>query len=131
MLRGMLGASRFPGAPFLRVNCRELPLMADILSQFLPCQLPWPPPAINLYITCCSDCTSRMLHMSKLVKLFSLRMRSRSSSFASSSLDLRVATFSDLIMQICLIMALSLCGRFILVNGQSSWSMAKFYWHEA
>ena len=42
------------GAPFLRVNCRELQLTAVILCQFLPCKLgpPCPPPAINMYITC-------------------------------------------------------------------------------
>ena len=63
--------------------------------------------------------------------LLSLKMRSRSSSwsFASSSLDLTLATSSGLILQICLIMALSLrfkrC-RFVLVSGQVSlaWSMA-------
>ena len=63
--------------------------------------------------------------------LLSLKMRSRSSSssFASNSLDLTVATSSGLILQICLIMALSLrCKRcrFVLVSGQVSlaWSMA-------
>ena len=63
--------------------------------------------------------------------LLSLKMRSRSSSssFASNSLDLTVATASGLILQICLIMALSLhCKRyrFVLVSGQVSlaWSMA-------
>ena len=59
-----------PGAPFLRVNCRELPLTAVFLCQFLPCLLgpPCPPLAFNLYITCCSDCTTRTLHMLKPVK---------------------------------------------------------------
>ena len=64
--------------------------------------------------------------------LLSLKMRLRSSSssssFASNSLDLTVATSSGLILQICLIMALSLpCKpRFVLVSGQVSlaWSMA-------
>ena len=51
-----------------------------------------------------------------------------SSSFASSALDLTLATSSGLILQICLIMALSLCCkrcRFILVSGQVSlaWSV--------
>ena len=55
--------------------------------------------------------------------LLSLKMRSRfsSSSFASNSLDLTLATSSGLILQICLIMALSLrCKRcrFFLVSGQ-------------
>ena len=57
-----------------------------------------------------------------------MRLRSSSSSFASNSLDLTVATSSGLILQICLIMALSLpCKpRFVLVSGQVSlaWSMA-------
>ena len=53
--------------------------------------------------------------------ILSLKMRSRSSSwsFASSSLDLTLATYSGLILQICLIMALSLrCKRcrFVLVS---------------
>ena len=57
--------------------------------------------------------------------LLSLKMRTRSSSssFASYSLDLTVATSSGLILQICLIMALSLhCKhcRFFLVSGQVS-----------
>ena len=29
---------------------------------------PWPLPAFKLYITCCSDCTTRMLQMSKPLK---------------------------------------------------------------
>ena len=48
-----------------------------------------------------------------------MRLMSSSSSFASSSLDLTLATSSDLILQICLIMALS----------GLSWSVAKFHWH--
>ena len=60
--------------------------------------------------------------------LLSLKMRLRSSrsSFASKSLDLTVATSSGLMLQICLIMALSLRCRFVLVSGQVSlaWSMA-------
>ena len=60
--------------------------------------------------------------------VLSLKMRSRSSSssFASNSLDLTVATSSGLILQICMIMALSLPCRFVLqVSGQVSlaWSM--------
>ena len=49
-----------------------------------------------------------------------------SSSFASSSLDLKEATSSGLILQICLIIALSLRCKFIFVSGQVSmaWSMA-------
>ena len=64
--------------------------------------------------------------------LLPLKMRSRSSSssFASNLLDLTLATSSGLILQICLIMALSLCCkrcRFLLVSGQVSlaWSSAR------
>ena len=54
--------------------------------------------------------------------LLSLKMRSRSSSssLASNLLDLTVATSSGLILQICLIMALSLRCKFVLVSGQVS-----------
>ena len=72
----------------------------------------------------CSTCPNQR-------SLLSLKMRSRSSSssFASKSLDLTVATSSGLILQICLIMALSLrCQlcRFVLVSDQVllAWSMA-------
>ena len=89
-------------------------------------------PAINLYITCCSNCTTRTLHIPKPAKpSLSLKMRSRSSSpgLASSPPDPTAATPSGLILQICLIMALSLCCkrcRFVLASGQASlaWSMA-------
>ena len=64
--------------------------------------------------------------------LLSLEMRSRSSnsSFASNSLDFTVAKSSGLILQICLIMALSLhckCCRLFLVSGQVSlaWRSAR------
>ena len=59
--------------------------------------------------------------------LISLKTRLRSSSFASKSLDLTVATSSGLILQICLIMALSLrckCCRFVLVQVSLALSMA-------
>ena len=61
--------------------------------------------------------------------LLSLKMRSRSSSssFASNLLHLTVATSSGLILQICLIMALSLrCKRcwFVLVSGQVSLALS-------
>ena len=69
----------------------------------------------------CSTCPNQQ-------SLLSLKMwlRSLSSSFASNSLDLTVATSSGLILQICLIIALSLRCRFVLVSGQVSlaWSMA-------
>ena len=60
--------------------------------------------------------------------LLSLKMRSRSSSssFASNLLDLTMATSSGLMMQICLIMALSLCCKLVLVSGQvSAWHSAR------
>ena len=58
-----------------------------------------------------------------------MRLRSSSSSFASSSLHPTVVTSSGLILHICLIMVLSLhCKRcrLVLVSGQVSlaWSMA-------
>ena len=63
--------------------------------------------------------------------LLSFRMRSRSSmpSRTSSSLDLVVTMSCGLILQICLIIALSFCcrqWRFGFVNGQISlaWSIA-------
>ena len=74
------------------------------------------PPATNLFITCCSDCATRALRVPIPANL---KMRSRSSSFASNSFDHAVATSSGLI---CLIMAL--CAG-------SSWSVAKFHWHGA
>ena len=69
----------------------------------------------------CSTC----LNQQSLLSL-KMRLRSSSSSFASSWLDLNVATSSGLILQICLIMALSLPCRFVLVSGQVplAWSMA-------
>ena len=63
-----------------------------------------------------------------------MRLRSSSSSFASSSLNLTVATSSGLIVQICLIMALSLhckvhLGQWPSFTGMEhgaslAWSMA-------
>ena len=81
--------------------------------QFLPCQPP-PPPAINL--------KSHAVHTAPLKRpkcpnqrgLLSHKMRLGSSSFVSSSLELTVATSSGLLLHICLIMALSLCCRFVL-----------------
>ena len=71
-----------------------------------------------------STCPNQRSHLS-----LKMRSRSSSSSFASNLLDLTMATSSGLILQICLIMALSLpCKRcrFVLVSGQVSlaWSMA-------
>ena len=118
---------------FLRVNCRELLLTAVSLRQFLPCKLgpPCPPPAINLYITCCSDCTTRTLHMPKPAKptLSHNEVEVLKLKLCQKLLGLTMATSSSLILQICLIMALSLhCKRcrFVLGSGQVSlaWSMA-------
>ena len=49
-----------------------VPLGAAVLHQFLPRHPgpPWPTPPINLYITCCLDCTTKMLHMSTGGKCF-------------------------------------------------------------
>ena len=117
-----------PGAPFFRVNCGELPLTA----VFHVC-LGLPTPRLP------SICISYAVLIAPLEhstcpnqrSLLSLKMRSRSSSwsFASSLLDLTLATSSGLILQICLIMALSLrCKhcRFVLVSGQVSLA-----WHSA
>ena len=69
--------------------------------------------------TCCFDSTARALHMSKPKKPLS----KCGPSFTSSSLDLMVAKTSGLILQICLIAALSFyCKgrRFGLFNRQVS-----------
>ena len=117
-----------PGAPFLRVNCGELPLTAVPLCQLPPCALgpPCPPLAVYLHIICCSDCTTWTRHMPKPAKPpLSLKTRPKPSSWslASSSPDPTLATSSGLILQIRLIMALPLrCKgcRFVLVSGQVS-----------
>ena len=56
------------------------------------------------------------------------KMRLRSSSFASSSLDLTLASSSGLIQLICLI---SDHGPIIASAAGSPWSVAKFNWHGA
>ena len=58
----------------------------------------------------CSMCPNQR------ILLFKMRSRYSSSSFASSSLDLTVATSSSLILQICLIMALSDHGPVIALQ---------------
>ena len=97
----------------------DLSLRAVVLRHYFPtpswASLARPAPSINLYIKCCSGCTIRMLPMSKLAKP-SLsekknRLRSPSSSFARRSYEFTVATSSGLILQSCLIMALSLCWK--------------------
>ena len=56
-----------------------------------------------------------------------MRSRPSSSIFASNSLDLTLATSSGLILQICLIMALSLRCRFVLVSGQVSLALSSVF----
>ena len=73
---------------------------------------PLPPPAINLYITCCSDCTTRMLHMPKPVKPSLSQngvkvLKLKLCQLLTWPYSGRIAS-SGLILQICLIMALSL-----------------------
>ena len=108
--------------PFFRVDFREILLEAVVLHEFLPCHLGplWPPPFINLCITCSSDCTTRTLHTSKWVKPSLSKnevnvLKLKFFKYLAWSYTV-VATNSGLIMQICLIMALSLRCRFILVN---------------
>ena len=86
--------------------------------------------SINLYVKGCLDCTIGVFHVPYQWSLLSFRMRSRSSmlSCASSSVDLMVAVYCCLTLQICLINALSFrCGHWRLgfVNGQISlaWSI--------
>ena len=65
-----------------------------------------------------------MLLMFLPVKLSLTKMRSRS-NFASCSLNLRVVMSSGLILQICLILALSFLSEGL------AWSMAKLHWRGA
>ena len=76
----------------------------------------------SVYITCCSDCTTRTLHMPKPAKpsLFQKEVEVP----ASSSLDLTVATSSGLILQICLIMTLSMPCKCCRCQVSLAWSMA-------
>ena len=109
-----------PGAPFWRVNCRKPPLTAVFLHQFLPSQLrpPWPLPAINLHITCCSDCTTRTLHMSKPGK--------PSLSLKTSSSSLPLLWPHPLVWYCRSVWSWPKCCKFVY-----SWSMAKLHWHGA
>ena len=112
--------------PYLQVvDYCELPLSHGSRSSFGP---PWPAPS-SFFIShavLSFDCTTRKLHV-QTSKAFALKMRSRSSSsnFASSSLDLTLAMSSGLILQICLIMALSLSCK----GWSYTWSTAKFHWY--
>ena len=85
------------------------------LSQFLPCYIgppPPPPPPPRIPSICishavltapleCFTCPNQRSLLS-----LKMRLRSSSSSFASSLLDQTVTTSSGLILQICLIIAL-------------------------
>ena len=119
----------------MRVDSQELPLSAIPLCQLLPCHLgpPWPTLSLNLYVKGCLDCNIGCLDCTCPYQrsLLSFRMRSRFSmpSRASSSLDLMVTMSCVLMLQICLIIALSFrcrCWRFGFVNGIVSltWSIA-------
>ena len=97
--------------------------MSVVLCQFLICHLgpPSPAPSIMLYIACCSDCATRMLHLSKPVR-HSL-CPNKVKVLKLTLLNIIVATSSGLILQICQSMAPSLhCKllRFGLVKGQVS-----------
>ena len=118
-----------------RVDSRELPFSAIPLRQLLLCHLGPPSPCFPS--TCMSQAVlTTMLEHSTcpyLRSLLSFRMRSRASmpSCASSSFDLMVTMSCGLILQICLITALSFrcrCWRFGFVNGQVSlaWSIALY-----
>ena len=118
----------------MMVDCRELPFSAILLCQLFPyviLGLPGP----RFPSTCMSKAvltaplerSTCPYHRSRL----SFRMRSRSSmpSRTSSSLDLVVTMYCGLILQVCLIIALSFrCRRwrFGFVNGKVSltWSIA-------
>ena len=115
-------------------------LQVFLSRQVIPCNL-WtscPVPSINLYMTCCSECTSRMLQMSKLVKpplslslslFLSLYLKIRSMSsrsrYASIFLDLTVVTYFGMILKICLIVAQSWAAS---AEG-SAWPTTKFHSH--
>ena len=52
----------------MRVDSQELPLSVHPLCQLLPCHLgpPRPTLSINLYVTCCIDCTIGVFHIADL-----------------------------------------------------------------
>ena len=115
----------------MRVDSPRLPLSAIPLCQQLPCHLgPLKPKlSINLYVTCCLDCTIEVFHMYQLSMTFRMKSRSSIPSHARSSLDLAVTMPWGLTLQICLIIALSFrcrCWRFGFVSGRVSlaWSIA-------
>ena len=112
-------------APFLRSNCCELPSTHGSLSPSDSPMLAWdslPPSPHQSVNHSMLFCTTRTPNQRSLLFL-KMRSRSSSSSLPSSLLDLTVATSSCLLLQICLIMALSLrCKhcRFVLVSGRVS-----------
>ena len=126
--------TRSPGmsvrSDIMRVDSRELPLSAISLCQLLPChpRPPRPMLSLNLYVKGCLDCTIGVFHMSIPAEP-SLLQNEVMPSRANSSLDLVVTMSCGLMLQSCLIIALSFpCRRqkFGFVNGQVSlaWSIA-------
>ena len=134
--------TRSPGVSIMRVDSGEFPLSAVPLGQLLPSHLGPPSPMLSniLYVKGCLDCSVGAFHVLIPVErsmcpyqrsIFSFRMGSRSAvpSRASSSVDLMLAVSCGLILQICLIIALSFrcrCWMLDFVNGQVSlaWSIA-------
>ena len=104
-----------PDAPFLIVNCLWLHSWQSLSDSFFHVSLGLPTCMSHAVLTAPLECLTSPNQQSLLSQ-----MRSRPSSFDSSLLDSTVATSSGLIRQICLIMALSLHCRFILVNAQVS-----------
>ena len=92
--------------------------MEVVLQHFILCQL-WPPwpclPSSHAVLTAPLECSSYPDQRRFL--FLKMRSRSSSSSFASRWLDCTVAKSSGLILQICLIMALSLHCRSVWING--------------
>ena len=125
--------TRSPGVSIMRVDSWELPLSAIPLCQLFQVNLGLAGPCFPL--TCMSEAVltaplerSTCPYQRSLLS-FSMRSRSSMPSRASSSVDLMVAVFCGLTLQICLIIALSFrCRRWRqgFVTGQVSlaWSIA-------
>ena len=118
--------------PFLGIDCCILSFHSWE-SFFVSCfHVIFSPPPLACTLNQCvyhmlTECTTRMLHMSKSVKpsfplneveFFKLKP-------ISSSLDLTVATSLGMILRICVIMT-QLC---VASAEGSAWSTAKFHWH--
>ena len=92
------------------------------------CQLrpSWPPPAINLYITCYSDCT----HV-QTSEDFSLKIRSRSLSKRFASIVARLPLlWPHPLPWSCRFVWSWPCHWAASASGLS-WSMVNFHWHRA